>query len=165
MSAVRRPSILVIAALLGAGCAGASPSTPAAAPTTGTVSTVSEERPTVTVHRSPTCACCGEYEDHLEEHGFEVVIEEHDDVTGFKDAAGIPPDLRSCHTNEVEGYLVEGHVPVEAIEDLLEQRPDAVGVALPGMPAGSPGMPGEQEEPFVVEAFAEGEAAGEFGRY
>lgn len=122
-------------------------------------------RPVVTVHRSPTCSCCGAYEEYLATHGFEVVVEEHDDMAPYKQDQGIPAELWSCHTNEVDGYLAEGHVPVEALEELLAQRPDIDGIALPGMPAGSPGMPGAKEGPFVVTAFDQGEVTATFGSY
>lgn len=120
---------------------------------------------TVTVHRTATCACCGAYEDVLAAAGFTVEPVIHDSLTEVKARFGIPADGGSCHTNEVAGYAAEGHVPVEALLDLLAERPDINGVTLPGMPSGSPGMPGEQTEPFVVQAFVDGEVVGEFGRY
>ena len=120
---------------------------------------------TVTVHRTATCACCGEYEDYLEDVGFTVEPQLHDELTSVKDGFGIPEGEGSCHTNEVAGYAAEGHVPAEALLELIEQAPEVDGISLAGMPAGSPGMPGEQEEPFVVQSFVDGEVVGEFGQY
>lgn len=119
----------------------------------------------MTVHKTPTCGCCGEYEEYLETHGLEVVVEEHDDLDPIKAGFGVPADLRSCHTNEIDGYGVEGHVPIEALADLLEQAPDVDGIALGGMPKGSPGMPGDQEEPFDVRLFTDAADAGQLGEY
>ena len=115
------------------------------------------------VHKSPTCDCCGAHEDYLAGSGFATQDAVHDeDLTAWKEAQGIPRELWSCHTTEVGGYFVEGHVPVETIERLLAEQPDIDGIALPGMPAGSPGMGGVQEEPLVVEAFVGGSPAGVF---
>jgi hypothetical protein len=89
----------------------------------------------------------------------------HEDIGAVKDDLGVPVDQRSCHTNQVEGYFVEGHVPVEAIAALLAEAPEVDGIALAGMPSGSPGMPGEQLEPFVVTTAIDGEVVGELGRF
>jgi hypothetical protein len=156
---------LIVAAAVGglvAGCAGdgvAPASAPAAAPH------ADGERPVVVVHRTEACECCGSYEEYLAEHGFEVVRELHDDLAPVKDAFDIPDGQGSCHTNELGGYVAEGHVPVEALEDLLREQPDIDGIALAGMPVGSPGMPGEQEEPFEVTAIDAGVVVGGFGSY
>ena len=121
--------------------------------------------PTVTVHKTESCACCGEYETYLTEHGVDIEVVLHDDMGPFKDEVGVPADQRSCHTNEVAGYFVEGHVPVEAIAALVDQAPDVDGISLAGRPPGSPGMPGEQTEPFVVTTAVDGEVVGELGRF
>lgn len=176
MSNWRLP-VLALVLVIGAACAGADGS-PDAGPTVSADAASSEDgdpepsttdtdevAPVVTVHRSETCECCGGYEEHLEAEGFEVEVVYHDDVTAFKDDNDIPSELRSCHTNEIGGYLAEGHVPVEALFDLVAAAPDADGIALAGMPSGSPGMPGEQEAPFVVETFLDGTVTGELGRY
>lgn len=123
------------------------------------------ERPTVTVHKTASCECCGQYEAYLTAHGVEVEAVVHDDVGPLKDELGVPTDQRSCHTNEVGGYFAEGHVPVEAIDALLDQAPDVDGIALAGMPAGSPGMPGEKTDPFVVTTVVDGEVVGELGEF
>ena len=117
------------------------------------------------VHRSPTCSCCGGWEDAMRDAGFHVVEQHHDDMAAVKARHGIPEGQQSCHTTVVEGYVVEGHVPVAALEDLLAQRPPIDGIALAGMPAGAPGMPGTQVGPFVVTTLVDGEVTGEFGRY
>ena len=120
---------------------------------------------TVTVHRTATCGCCGVYEEVLEAAGFVVEPMIHAQLRDVHTRFGVPAGSGSCHTNEIAGYAAEGHVPVAALLDLLAERPDIDGITLPGMPSGSPGMPGEQAEPFVVLAFADGEVVGEFGRY
>jgi hypothetical protein len=123
-----------------------------------------EER-VVVVHRTASCSCCGSYEDHLTEHGYVVETVLYDDIREAKEAFGVPAEESSCHTNEIGGYFLEGHVPVEAIEVLLDERPEVDGITLAGMPAGSPGMPGEQSEPFVVRTVVDGEVTGELGRF
>ncbi|MBP7564796.1 MAG: DUF411 domain-containing protein [Burkholderiaceae bacterium] len=97
--------------------------------------------PRVEVWKSPTCGCCGDWIDHLRAHGFEVTV--HD--TGNNAARrrfGLPDKLASCHTGLVGGYAVEGHVPAREIQRLLREKPRALGLAVPGMPIGSPGMDG-----------------------
>lgn len=95
--------------------------------------------PAVEVWKSPSCGCCAEWVKHLEANGFEVDI--HDTGNNAVRARlGIPADLGGCHTASVGGYAIEGHVPAADIKRLLAQRPDAVGLAVPGMPVGSPGM-------------------------
>lgn len=109
------------------------------------------EKPSISVVRSPDCGCCGAWIDHLREAGFTVEETLSDDVDAFKDENAVPQALRSCHTALVEGYVIEGHVPAEAIQKLLAERPQAIGLAVPGMPIGSPGMEmGNQTEPFDV---------------
>lgn len=105
----------------------------------------------IAVVRSPDCGCCGAWIDHLRDAGFTVEETLSDDVDAFKDQHAVPQPLRSCHTALVEGYVLEGHVPADAIRTLLDQKPDAFGLAVPGMPIGSPGMEmGDQTEPFDV---------------
>lgn len=132
---------------------------------TGPATAAAADLPAVVVHRTEACECCGQYEHYLAELGVAVRIELHDDIATVKDDLGVPVDQRSCHTNEVAGYVVEGHVPVEAIAVLLDEAPDVAGIALAGMPAGSPGMPGERSEALVVTTFADGEVVGELGRF
>jgi hypothetical protein len=111
----------------------------------------------VEIHRSPTCTCCHGHAEHLRMHQVVVKEVEREDLPDFKAEIGVPGDMQSCHTTLVDGYFVEGHVPVEAIRHLLETRPDVDGITLPGMPAGSPGMGGEKEEPWVIYSVTDGE--------
>lgn len=110
--------------------------------------------PVVKVWKSPLCGCCGAWVDHLREAGFRVEVEDIDDVTPVKRELGVADHLMSCHTGLVEGYALEGHVPAADILRLLEERPEAAGLAVPGMPVGSPGMEmGDQRDPYQVLAF------------
>ena len=110
----------------------------------------------VTTYRSPTCGCCVGWEEYLEEAGFEVESVVTDDVTAIKDDLQIPDEMRSCHTAIIGDYFIEGHVPIEAIQKLLEEQPEIDGIALPGMVQGSPGMSGEKSEPFVIYSVTDG---------
>ncbi|MBI4520160.1 MAG: DUF411 domain-containing protein [Gemmatimonadetes bacterium] len=107
------------------------------------------------VYKTPTCGCCSGWIDHLREHGYEVATEDMDDLTPVKVAQGVPARLQTCHTATVAGYVIEGHVPADVIQRLLEERPDLVGLAVPGMPIGSPGMevPGQRGDPYEVIGF------------
>lgn len=105
------------------------------------------------VHRNPWCGCCEAWAEHLEDHGFAVTIEESEDLAPLKRELGVPPNLESCHTALIEGYVVEGHVPADVIRRLLDERPAVTGLAVPGMPAGSPGMETGTTEPYAVFAF------------
>lgn len=103
------------------------------------------------VFRTPDCGCCGAWVTHLERHGFDVDVVMTDDMQAVKDRHGVPQPLRSCHTALIGGYAIEGHVPAADILRLLAQRPRAAGLAVPGMPIGSPGMEmGAQRDPFDV---------------
>lgn len=113
----------------------------------------SESTPLVTVTRSPTCGCCAKWGEHLEANGFRVQMRNVADLKPIKREKGVPAPLASCHTGEVEGYVIEGHVPAADVRRLLEQRPDVAGLAVPGMPEGSPGMEGPDPEPYHVYAF------------
>jgi hypothetical protein len=111
------------------------------------------ESTVVTVYKSPTCGCCTQWEAHLEEAGFEVESHVVRDVTPVKLENGLPHRLASCHTAFVDGYLVEGHVPASDVQRLLEERPPIAGLAVPGMPVGSPGMEGPNPVSYDVLAF------------
>lgn len=105
--------------------------------------------PTIQVYKSPSCGCCGAWVKSLEAGGFVVTTQDMEDVSAIAASAGVPDELRSCHTALVEGYFVEGHVPDGDIRKLLRERPKARGIAVPGMPVGSPGMEqGGRREPF-----------------
>jgi hypothetical protein len=107
------------------------------------------------VYRSPTCGCCTDWVGYVEEHGYTVTVEDVQDLAAVKAEYNVPPMMQSCHTAIIDGYIVEGHVPIEDIERLLTERPDVVGIAVPGMPVGSPGMEvaGAEPQPFAVVTF------------
>lgn len=109
----------------------------------------------MTVYRSPTCGCCISWVRYIEREGLTASIINQADLAPVKKSASVPEALQSCHTAFVEGYVIEGHVPVEAIKKLLAERPQILGLAVPDMPVGSPGMemPGTKPEPFSVMAF------------
>ena len=111
------------------------------------------------IYRSPDCGCCAIYVRHVEQEGFRTAVRLSRDVSSVKREQGIPKSLESCHTTLVGGYVVEGHVPVAAIKRLLDERPAIKGIALPGMPAGSPGMPGRKAGPFTIYPVADGSPA------
>ncbi|MDH3641472.1 MAG: hypothetical protein OES38_05215 [Gammaproteobacteria bacterium] len=115
------------------------------------------ERPTATVYKSPTCGCCGYYVEYLREAGFPVEVVDTTDLASIKRQHGVPENLASCHTTVVDGYVVEGHVPLTALDRLLAERPPVTGVALRGMPTGSPGMPGAKKAPFRIFQFKAGD--------
>ena len=117
----------------------AKPKATTAAPARGQSSPVART-PLVVVHKSPTCGCCGKWVEHLRAAGFKVDVRDTADMGAVKERVGIPPAKGSCHTAEVGGYFVEGHVPAEDVRRLLAERPDARGQTVPGMPMGSPGM-------------------------
>lgn len=94
----------------------------------------------VVVYKSPTCGCCADWVDHLEAEGFVVDVHDRDDMNAVKSLLGVPRQLASCHTATVGDYVIEGHVAASEIKRLLEAQPDALGLAVPGMPIGSPGM-------------------------
>ena len=119
----------------------------------------------VTIYKSPTCGCCVKWADHLEANGFEVATIDVPDVGPVKAENGVPAELGSCHTALVGGYVVEGHVPVADIQRLLTERPAVDGIAVPGMPIGSPGMEGAHPESYDVVTFEGGAAVGVFATH
>lgn len=106
---------------------------------------------TIQVYKTPTCGCCTKWVDHLREAGFTVAVTELSTLNALKAMNGVPANLASCHTAIVEGYVIEGHVPASDIERLLKERPAVAGLAVPGMPMGSPGM--EHSDPDRHEAY------------
>ncbi len=115
--------------------------------------------PVVTVYKSTYCGCCGGYISELEGQGFSVDVKIKDDLSSIKEKYNIPLEMQSCHTAVIEGYFIEGHVPIEAVTKLLNEMPDIDGIALPGMPSGSPGMPGQKTESWTVYALKDGSAS------
>ena len=94
----------------------------------------------VVVYKSASCGCCGQWVDYMRRNGFSVEVHNQDDLTAIKRTAGVSDANASCHTAQIGGYVVEGHVPVEAIRRMLRERPAIAGLAVPGMVAGTPGM-------------------------
>ena len=107
--------------------------------------------PKVAVTRDPNCGCCGNWVTHLKDGGFPVEVTESAEVNRLKVRLGVPKALASCHTAEVDGYVIEGHVPAPAIKRLLAERPEGRGLAVAGMPVGSPGMEVEGMDPETYE--------------
>ncbi|MEQ8483972.1 MAG: DUF411 domain-containing protein [Pseudomonadales bacterium] len=113
--------------------------------------------PQITVHKTPWCGCCGDWVEHLRADGFDVTVQEHEDLGPIRTRLEVPMALGSCHTAEVNGYAIEGHVPASEVRRLLKERPEGVrGLSVPGMPVGSPGMEmGDRQDPYDVLAFGE----------
>ncbi len=107
----------------------------------------------ILVHKDPNCSCCSGWVRHLKGAGFAVTVEETTDLQPVRKRLGVPADLAACHTAEVDGYVLEGHVPAAAVRRLLETRPTAIGLSVPGMPAGSPGMEGGTPKRYDVILF------------
>jgi hypothetical protein len=137
ISWVRLPAVLLFAAS-SIGAAAQAPSAPVAP---------------VAVYKSATCGCCAKWNEHMRNAGFTVNSTDLPDVAPVKDKNGVPPALRSCHTAVVGGYVIEGHVPADVIKKLLRERPAVVGIAVPGMPSGSPGMEGSHVDSYNVMSF------------
>lgn len=120
----------------------------------------------VEVHSDPNCGCCSAWVSHLEANGFDVDHRRHGYVRNVKIEQGITPALASCHTALVDGYVIEGHVPASDLKKLLEKRPDIAGLAVPGMPHGSPGMETGRVDRYEVLAWTrDSESARVFSRY
>ena len=110
----------------------------------------------VEVFKTPSCGCCYGYVKFLEKEKFKVKQIDLRYLHDVKQKYNIPLEMQSCHTTVMGKYFIEGHVPLEAIEKLLKEQPDIDGIALPGMPIGTPGMPGDKEEPFVIYQLVDG---------
>ncbi len=105
-----------------------------------------------TLWKNPQCSCCEVYAQYLEQNGFKVEVKPTNDLTQISAKAGVPEALQGCHTMFVGGYIVDGLVPVDIVRKLLAEKPAIAGITLPGMPSGSPGMPGEKAGPLTVYA-------------
>jgi len=127
------------------------------------------EQLTVEVFKSPLCGCCSKWVDHLRANGFKVVTHDVDDVPAKRQELGMPDVYGSCHTARVQtkagSYLLEGHVPAREVRRLLAEKPKAKGLAVPGMPAGSPGMEGPHSQSYDVMLVENGGSARVFARY
>jgi hypothetical protein len=119
----------------------------------------------ITVYKSPYCGCCGAWVTHMKEHGHDVKTVEMEDLTAIKKMTGVPASLQSCHTAVVGGYVIEGHVPASDVARLLAEKPKARGLAVPGMPVGSPGMEGPNPEAYEVLVFQADGTAAVYGRH
>jgi hypothetical protein len=125
-----------------------------AAPASAQQKAATSAKPQLTVYKSPTCGCCAKWVDYMQANGFTAAVTNLPDVTGVKIKHGVPRQLASCHTTLVGGYVIEGHVPVEDVRRLLKEKPaNVIGLAAPGMPAGSPGMDVPNSPPYEVIAF------------
>ncbi len=114
------------------------------------MSAMADEATPATLYKNPNCTCCDEYAAYLRSNGFSVTVIEHPNMTLIKKNHGVTGDLEGCNTMIVDGYVVEGHVPVTPIRRLLAEKPPMKGISLPGMPEGSPGMGGAKEGPFEI---------------
>ncbi|MDN3720515.1 DUF411 domain-containing protein [Roseibium salinum] len=117
--------------------------------------TFAEEDKTVTVYKSPLCGCCEVWTQAVEAAGYKVVVEDMEDLSAIKTQAGVPDDMQACHTAVIgddRKYIIEGHVPLEAIDKMMSERPDIHGIAVPGMPMGSLGMGEDPDAEYTVYA-------------
>lgn len=106
--------------------------------------------PVIDVYKSPLCGCCHEWAEHLEKNGFQVKAHDVENPSDYREKHGIPNALGSCHTAKISGYAIEGHVPASEIKRLVAEKPKAVGLAVPAMPIGSPGMEGQRRDAYDV---------------
>lgn len=113
------------------------------------------KKPAIKVYKDASCGCCTVWAERLTDAGFDVTVDDSQDMTALKAKLGVPDDLASCHTGVIESYVIEGHVPADDIKLLLKKRPKATGIAVPGMPVNSPGMevPGMADERYTVWLF------------
>jgi hypothetical protein len=121
-------------------------------------------KPAIKVSKDPNCGCCTGWVEHLRNNGFTATAVNTADMQAVKTRLRVPAELASCHTAEIAGYVIEGHVPAHAINRLLVEKPTARGLAVPGMPIGSPGMEGGRPEVYEVVLFGDSAPVG-FGRY
>lgn len=119
---------------------------------TGAAMAHAQTAPKATLYKSPQCSCCEGYAAYLRENGFEVDVRPTHELAEISRKAGVPEQLQGCHTMFVNGYVVDGHVPVNVVRKLLAEKPAIAGVTLPGMPMGSPGMVGKKTEKFTIYA-------------
>ncbi|MDG5501175.1 DUF411 domain-containing protein [Marinobacter sp. BGYM27] len=120
----------------------------------------------ITVYKSPSCGCCTEWVSHLKDNGFDVTVNETDNINAIKMDAGLTRELASCHTAFAGDYVIEGHVPASDIHKLLAEAPKAKGLAVPGMPVGSPGMEmGDRQDAYTVVLFNEQGQTQPFAQY
>jgi hypothetical protein len=111
----------------------------------------------VTLYKNPQCGCCEGYADHLRDNGFKVKAISTNDLLMMSEKYGIPDDQRPCHISLIGGYVVGGHIPIEVVNRLLSERPEITGIKLPGMPTGTPGMPGPKPGPLDIYEIGNGQ--------
>mgnify|MGYP000678180488 FL=1 len=125
----------------------------AAALTLSAIETRAAESHTVTVYKTPWCGCCKVWTEALENAGYTIDARDLEDLDPIKRQARVPEELEACHTATIDGYVLEGHVPLQAIDKLFEERPDVIGISVPGMPAGSLGMGYDEDARYTVYSF------------
>ena len=165
---------LTAGALLLAACSATHSAPAVAAEDTGTQASTPLHSPApdpapglLVVHKNANCGCCVVWIEHMRKAGFPVQVHDHDDMGPIKERNGVPYAKGSCHTAEIDGYFVEGHVPAADVKRLLAERPDARGITVPGMPAGSPGMemPDGTVHPYSVELVHRDGSTTEYARH
>jgi len=109
-----------------------------------------DSKSTATLYRNPSCDCCLEYAKYLRSNGFDVTVDAKQDLASIRKQMGVPENLEGCHVMVINGYAVEGHVPVDVVKRLLAEHPHIRGISLPGMPTGTPGMMGPKTGPFKI---------------
>lgn len=123
-------------------------------------------QPQVVVYKNASCGCCGVWVEHMQSHGFPVEVHNVDNMSPVKERVGVPAAMGSCHTAEVGGYFIEGHVPATEVQRLLAEKPKAKGLTVPGMPVGSPGMEqGDHVEPYEVHLVHEDGSTSVYAHY
>lgn len=128
-------------------CAGS-----AAAAFAGPLQALAGESIQATLYKNPQCTCCEGYANYLRKNGFSVDVKPTNDLAEISRKAGVPEQFQGCHTMFVDGYVVDGHVPVDVVRKLLSEHPSIAGITLPGMPSGSPGMGGPKTSTFAIYA-------------
>lgn len=164
----RLAGMLALSSLLGCSRDGdvpAADSTPEAVNVSATPRPTRDSAQVMTVYKSPTCTCCTAWVEHVRRNGFQVVAIDTTDLDEVKRRYGVAPEHAACHTATVGGYVVEGHVPAADIRRLLAERPSVTGLAVPGMPVGSPGMEGAYRHAYAVLAFTRGGPTSVFARH
>ncbi len=109
---------------------------------------IAQSKPQVDVYKSASCGCCGAWVDHMQQSGFNVTVHNVEDVSAVRNRLGMPERLAACHTAKVGNYLIEGHVPAADIKRMLKEKQQVLGIAVPSMPPGSPGMPSATPIPY-----------------
>ncbi len=129
------------------------------------INVIAEEQATMSVWKSPHCGCCAKWVEHMKKSGFKVDVKNIENMSMIKRMAGVADHLQSCHTAHIGGYTIEGHVPAHIVKRLLSERPKIKGIAVPGMPSGSPGMENGEHDPYDVIAFTKDGKTSIFSRH